>query len=129
MNRIKVDSQAVLNALPLSFSDYTVIELHNGINTVVIPKAWENSHVGVKGYHVCLEVYHNATATSTLEGYTPKYVGESASFFYKPKFLYDLGSFLEIYPLNSQNKLRLFKSVHPETRCDFYTGKINMKGR
>jgi len=40
------------------------------------------------------------------------------------QFKHTKDSFIDIYPMVDSEHILLFKSVNPETNCDFYTGKI-----
>ncbi len=47
-----------------------------------------------------------------------------------PRVEYDITSFTGIYKDNliGKSKITLYKSVNPDTLCDFYTGKIKYAG-
>lgn len=51
MPNIIIKTQAELDALPDSFDQYTIIELHGGtpFDRLVVKKAWESSHVVARG--------------------------------------------------------------------------------
>ncbi len=48
---------------------------------------------------------------------------------YTKRAKHDIKSFTDIYSdLVTGKKIKLYKSVNPETRCDFYTGKVKYEG-
>jgi hypothetical protein len=56
-------------------------------------------------------------------------LSNSATVLVKEKAKHDIESFIEFYDLSVvDNCVTLFKSVNPETLCDFRTGKIKYKG-
>jgi len=59
-----------------------------------------------------------------------KVVGDNVSIIHKKAALHDIASFTGIYEKNliGKTKIKLYKSVHPETYCDFRTGRIKYDG-
>ncbi len=54
-----------------------------------------------------------------------KHKDKTATYLVKEVATHDIDSFINIYGLKKKNNcIELFKSVNPETKCDFYTGKI-----
>jgi hypothetical protein len=73
-------------------------------------RAYESSAV-IYTKNVQVKIYHNAIAVVRPE-----------------KFLHTINSFLDIYPLDENGLVTLYKSVNPETLCDFRTGEIRYEG-
>jgi len=87
--------------------------------------AWDNSFTRIFSCSK-LESYHHAIVT--LQDFECDFVHKSDIPVIKTKtFQHDIKSFLEIYPAKRKIVV-LYKSVCPETNCDFYTGKIKYEG-
>jgi hypothetical protein len=89
-------------------------------------EARENSISNVFSSSVVINNLHNSVVI--CQNCTPKITGDGAVI-YKEKFKHSIDPFLECYPKNKDGEnIILYKSVNPNTLCDFYTGKIKYEG-
>ena len=91
-------------------------------------EAWENSMTNVISSSVVLKAHH--FSISQIQDCDPKIeYFDKASILRTKTWLHDKKSFLDIYQDRGPNGgVILYKSVRPETRCDFYTGRIKYEG-
>ena len=158
MKEIVVKSQSELDALPDTFKEYTVIKIESpsslwvavrkargnssvvarGNSSVVAWEnssvvAWENSSVVARGNSIARILSNNVKVKQShhsvvvAQNCRPIIVGE-ANIIKTTNFHYDINSFSGKYP-PSDNHITLFKSVHPDTHCDFRTGTIKYEGQ
>ncbi len=86
---------------------------------------WENSISRVFSSDSSIKTGHSSVVI--CQDCTPKIDGEGIVVRTK-KFLHNINSFVDMYPAVN-GRVTLYKSVHPDTHCDFRTGKIKYKGR
>ena len=74
----------------------------------------DNCIINAKHYAVivCFECKPKVTKQNTVK------------VIYQKVFKHTKKSFIDIYPIDKEKHITLFKSVNPKTNCDFYTGKI-----
>ena len=93
-------------------------------------RAYGNSMIAILS---ALVIIHKIAqyAIVALDGVTvelPK-IAKTAKVFKRKLILHDIKSFIDVYNLEVKNsKVILYKSVDPDTLCDFKTGKIKYEG-
>jgi hypothetical protein len=107
-------------------------------------EAWENAHVVAwENAHVVARMtssikVHSEDTNITVKQYSTAIClakckiqqDKTANVIVCPPVDYDLKLFCDIYKNNllGKSKIILYKSVNPDTLCDFYTGKIKYQG-
>ena len=88
--------------------------------------AWGNSSVKIYSeYCKIKEAMQESVIIYIGVGGKPEKKEKTASILHKKIVLWDRKSFCRLYNKQIENsKITLYKSVNPETDCDFYTGKI-----
>ena len=101
-------------------------------------EAWGSSHV-VAAMNASLKIHNDRVIIEKITQQaiaiclgqcTVEEKDDTAQVIVCPRILYDISSFTGIYKDNlvGKNKIILYKSVNPDTLCDFYTGKIKYEG-
>ena len=88
-----------------------------------------NASIKVQNPSVVIEKIFQQAVAICLEECTVKEKDDTARVIVCPRVLYDKETFLDIYRDQVDgDHITLYKSVNPDTLCDFYTGKIKYKG-
>ena len=88
-----------------------------------------NASVKVQNARVVIERITQQAVAICLEQCTVKEKDDTAQVIVCPRVLYDKETFLDIYRDQVEgDHVTLYKSVDPDTLCDFYTGKIKYEG-
>lgn len=141
MNKIIIKNQTELDALPVGFDEYTIIEIHaQNIcvnmardNSSVVARdnssvvawgnssveAWDNSTINVCSELITLTLAMCAVAI--MNGMRCKLIQKGGIVIERPKMTRELFMSGMEY---EDGKVILYKSVNPDTDCDFCTGKI-----
>ena len=142
MKIIEIYNQKELDALPDSFAEYTRIYILAPIGVALIIRkarenssveAWGNSSVVARGNSFarifsCKKLNSHDHSIVTLQDCDFPFKHQSNVRVIKTKtFQYDIKSFSEIYPAK-RKILTLYKSVNPDTLCDFRTEGIKYEG-
>jgi hypothetical protein len=155
MKIIEINTQEELDNLPDAFDEFTIIRLVPKKRTKFVLRvargnssveAWENSSVEARGnssveaWGNCVVRFYNQIKKIVLEKFSigisigfiaeVDLMAETATLIENPKATYNKEDFLGIYKKNIQtdDKIKLYKSVNPETDSDFFTGKIKYEG-
>ncbi|OPY81420.1 MAG: Inner membrane transport protein YajR [Syntrophorhabdus sp. PtaU1.Bin153] len=89
-----------------------------------------NASVKVQNSNVIIDQITQQAVAICMEQCTIKKRDKTAQVIVCPRVKYDIASFAGIYKSNLLNKSKiiLYKSVNPETLCDYCTGKIKYEG-
>ena len=92
-------------------------------------RAYGNSSIRVVSKYVSILTLNDYAICNVIDvplKIEPNEKSITSHIIYTPKATYNLNSLLNQYPENLLDKetIKLFKSVNPETLCDFYTGTI-----
>ncbi len=92
-------------------------------------EAWENSSIKVYSEYCELKKAMQESVIINIGiKNKPKKQDKTSTTLYKKISEWTKNKFLDLYKNQvNKNKIILYKSVNPETECDFYTGKINYK--
>lgn len=140
MYEIKVYNQKELDSLDKKFTEYTKIYLID--SKFILNEAWGNSSV-VARENSSVEAWGNSIIktfeTKIIKSLkeesilinidnesTVEYIDDTATVLNKKKQYYNINNFCDIYKKNLINdkKIKLYKSVNPNNRKDFYTNTI-----
>ncbi len=95
--------------------------------------AWGNSSVVARGNSISrilsddVKIKSGQQAVVVCQNCRPQIVGD-VNIIRTTQFIHNLNSFTEIYP-EIDGRITLYKSVRPDTRCDFRTNNIKYEGR
>ena len=142
---IVIKNQTELDAIKDDFKEFTCIEIRS-TEKIYVTQKWENSSVvarensSVTGFEFSfILVLSTCVVLKKLKQYTIVRLREKVKIPKKDKTVtvidhskielkYNLKSFLEYYEISNEQKIILYKSVNPQTLCDFYTGTIKYEG-